>query len=112
MTLQEVTILLAVIAGRYPTARQFEQDDTLTVQAWHMTLDDMPSPAVERALVEHFKAEKWPPDPSELRARAFDLLGSCRTPEERMALDPAWKPPALRAITGGRSSTLSEEEAS
>ena len=108
MTLQEVAKLLAVIGARYPTDKRFKQDDTLTLQAWHMTLDDMPYPAVERAMVEHFKTKRWAPDPSELRAGAFDLLESCVTLEERLELDPEWQPPALRSITGGRTSTLSE----
>jgi hypothetical protein len=102
MTLQEVTKLLTVIAARYPTDKRFKQDDKLTVQAWHMTLDDMPYPAVERAMVDHFKSSQWAPDPKEVRDRAFDLLESCRTPEERLALDPEWQPTSRRAIAGER----------
>lgn len=90
MNQQEVAKLLLVIAARYPTSKLLEQGEELTVQAWHMTLDDVPYPAAERALVAWFKDEKWAPDPSEIREGAFRALESCRTPEERERLEPGW----------------------
>lgn len=76
MNQQQVAKLLLVIAARYPTSRLLEQDEALTVQAWHMTLSDVPYEAAEKALADWFRTEKWAPDPSELRnAVAGQLLG-------------------------------------
>lgn len=90
MNQQDVAKLLSVVAARYPTSKVWEQDEALTVQAWHMTLDDVPYPAAERAMVAWFKEHKWAPDASEVREEAFGLMARCRTPEEREALEPGW----------------------
>ena len=57
--------VLAVIQSRYPQAN-FGRADT-AVEAWAMTLDDVPYGEVMQALGTWFKSNKWPPDPSELR---------------------------------------------
>ena len=69
MNTTEVTKLLAVIAARYPNSKVLEQEPGLTIQAWHMTLDDVSLADAQRVLVDWFKAEKWAPDPSEIRSR-------------------------------------------
>jgi hypothetical protein len=102
MTRQEVAKLLAMVAARYPNSKIWGQDKSLTINVWFLTLGDMPYPAVERAMIEYFKMEKWAPDPSDLGQGALVLLESCRTPEERLALDPEWQRTSRRAIAGER----------
>jgi hypothetical protein len=68
MNTNEVQALLGLIAARYPASKMFEQDLSITVQAWTMSLDDVPADAVQPVLARWFKTEKWAPDPSELRA--------------------------------------------
>jgi hypothetical protein len=71
-----VARLLLVVTARYPTSKIVQQDEALTVKAWHMTLADVPYEAAERALAQWFKSEKWAPDPSELRSVvAGEILG-------------------------------------
>jgi hypothetical protein len=65
MTRQEAARVLAVIQSRYPQAN-FGRPET-AAEAWAMTLDDVPYGSVMTALGSWFKANRWPPDPSELR---------------------------------------------
>jgi len=68
MNAKEVSIVIGLVAARYPGAKMFEADQKLTVQAWTMTLDDVPFEAVQPVLAKWFKTEKWAPDPAEIRA--------------------------------------------
>lgn len=68
MNAQEVSVVIGLVAARYPGAKMLEADQKLTVQAWTMTLDDVPFEAVQPVLARWFKTEKWAPDPSEIRA--------------------------------------------
>lgn len=54
-----------MLRTRYP--RMEVGDPSAQVTAWHMTLEDVPYSAAERALSTWFKERRWPPDPSELR---------------------------------------------
>lgn len=75
MNAQEVGIVLGLIAARYPNAK-LGQDEDMTIQAWAMTLSDVPLEGAKTALANWFKTQKWAPDPSELRsAVASSLLG-------------------------------------
>lgn len=65
MNRTEAGRVLAVIQSRYPQAN-FGRADA-AVEAWTLTLDDVPYGAVMEALGGWFKAHRWPPDPSELR---------------------------------------------
>jgi hypothetical protein len=90
MTIEETKQILTILSARYVGAKLWDQDPALTIRVWHMSLDDVPFPAAERVLVMWFRDEKWPPDPSELRDRAFGLLATCQSREEREALEPGW----------------------
>lgn len=75
MNAQEVGHVLGIIAARYPNAR-LGQDEELTIQAWHITLEDIPAqPHAELALRQWFRERRWPPDASELRELALQLGG-------------------------------------
>lgn len=75
MDIAEVGRLLGLIAARYPNARLGE-DENLTIQAWAITLEDVPAePHMGLALREWFTTQKWPPDAAELRRLALDLGG-------------------------------------
>lgn len=91
MTRDETAKVLTMVAARYPSAKLWDQDEALTVCMWHLSLADMPYPAIERALFEWMQFEKWSPDPSELRAGANALMARCTSDEEREALEPGWK---------------------
>lgn len=75
MTLDDTAQVLALIASRYPNAKLGE-DAAMTVQAWQITLADVPMrPHMEVALRAWFEEQKWAPDASELRVLAIDLGG-------------------------------------
>lgn len=75
MTKAEVAQLIGILKARFPRA-EWGPDDALTVEAWHITLDDVPmKPHMEVALRSWFDEQKWAPDASELRVLAIDLGG-------------------------------------
>ena len=75
MNAQEVGQLLGLIAARYPNGR-LGQDEELTIQAWHLTLSDIPlRPHAERALRDWFERKPFAPDASEVRRLALELGG-------------------------------------
>lgn len=67
MNAQDVGIVLGLIAARYPNAK-LGQDEDMTIQAWTMTLADVPIEGAKEALARWFKTQRWAPDPSELRS--------------------------------------------
>ena len=77
MNQSDVKKLLAVIAARDPNSKVWGETDEqaqLTVQAWHMTLDDVSLGDAQRVLVTWFKTEKWAPDPSEIRTLLMEQV--------------------------------------
>ena len=85
MNRTEVAKVLAVVAERYRHAK-FGDDAESLVTAWHVTLDDVPYDAAMVALRAWFKAEKWAPDPSELRGRILSGLSAVPDEAEAWAL--------------------------
>ena len=101
MTKAEVAQLIGILKARYPRA-EWGPDDALTVEAWHLTLDDVPmKPHMELALRAWFDEQKWAPDASELRVLALDLGGPTPTQiawaEDERARTAHWT--AVRALT-------------
>lgn len=101
MTLDDTAQVLALIASRYPNAKLGE-DAAMTVQAWQITLDDVPMrPHMELALRSWFEEQKWAPDASELRVLALELGGPTPTQiawaEYERARTAHWT--AVRALT-------------
>ena len=101
MNLTETKQLLAVIAARYPASKVWDQDPELTIKAWQMTLDDISLGDAQRVLVTWFKANKWAPDPSEIRALMAEAVNPLPSEGEVYAL-------RNRYIRGGDLDPFSE----
>jgi hypothetical protein len=83
MNAQEVGKLIGLLASRYPNAKLGE-DEELTIQAWTITLEDVPAePHMALALREWFMDRRYPPDASELRKVALELGGPTPAMEAR-----------------------------
>lgn len=80
MNLQEATLLVRLIAARYP--RQVSGNPGEVARAWQMTLDDVPYEPAEAELAEWFKAQRWPPDPSEIRTLVLQRLAAVPSAED------------------------------
>ena len=84
MNLQEAALLVRLVAARYP--RQVAGNPGELAKAWQLTLEDVPYAPCERALAQWFKAEKWPPDPSEIRAAVLRSLSEIPSAEDAWAM--------------------------
>lgn len=127
MNRTEAGKLLAVIQARYPHANLGDPDAAAT--AWALSLGDVPYAAAVAALGPWFKAERFAPDPSEIRGAVAEGLGLAPDEAEAWALveryrrgyypgvySPGWSLPApvaaaLAAIGGVDALFRSEEPA-
>lgn len=105
MNASEVKKLLAVIAARYPNGKVWDQDPQLTVQAWQMTLDDVTYEDAQRVLVSWFKAQKWAPDPSEIRALLVEMVAPIPSEGDAYRMALRW----VRGQMGAGAPTTQDE---
>ena len=66
MTKADVATMIGIIKARYPRAT-WGPDDALTVEAWHLSLGDLPVGPVQQAIRAHFEHSEFAPDPAEIR---------------------------------------------
>lgn len=85
MTKAEVATLIGIIKARYPRA-QWGPDDALTVEAWHMSLGDLPLEPVLGALRALFTRSPFPPDPADVRSWLAADSGLAPEPDEAWAI--------------------------
>lgn len=66
MNRSEIATAIGIVKARYPRST-WGPDDVLTVEAWHMSLGDLPADAVKRALAALFHESEFAPDPVDVR---------------------------------------------
>lgn len=81
MTRADVAKLIGIIKARYPRA-EWGPDDALTVEAWHMSLGDLPLEPVTTALRSLFEQSPFPPDPVDVRSWLLAKSGVAPDPAD------------------------------
>lgn len=81
MNHSEVAKVIGILRARYPRA-EWGPNDELTVEAWHMSLGDLPLEPVLGALRAMFNESPFAPDPSEIRAHILAEAGVVPEPGE------------------------------
>jgi hypothetical protein len=81
MTKAEVARVIGVIRARYPRS-EWGPNEELTVEAWHMSLGDLPLEPVLAALKGHFLESQFAPDPVDIRGKVAAASGVAPEPAE------------------------------
>jgi hypothetical protein len=88
MNLSDTIRLIAKLKARYPNSN-WSNDEQATIEAWHESLEDLPTPLVMQVLPAMMRESRVPPDPADIRSRLFDSTGLLPDPERswKMVLD-------------------------
>jgi hypothetical protein len=95
MTEEETAKILAVVRARYPLSKLWEQDESLTLTSWEMTVSDVSYAEADAALARWFKTEPFAPDPAELRKRVLDARSASRREQATAETLAEYQIPAL-----------------
>jgi hypothetical protein len=77
----ETARVIGIIRARYPRS-EWGPNEELTVEAWHMSLGDLPLEPVVAALKAMFLESQFAPDPVDIRGRVASEAGVAPEPAE------------------------------